>query len=113
MKRNQLSDIPKNGIFDESDDLSNPNRNSIPRTILLTVGVVIAVGFLITCISVFSTHDTQSVFYALIAIILQRCIQGTIEYNHGMKATAMNTYSWAVGATIFGLLMFPFPVPVQ
>lgn len=113
MKLNKLIDMPKKGIIDESADLSNPKRNSMARTIALIVGVVITIGFLITCISVFFTHDTQSVLFALIAIILQRCIQGSIEFSHGMKATALNTFLWAIGVTIFCLVMFPMPVPVH
>lgn len=113
MKLNKLIDMPKKGIFDESADLSNPKRNSMARTIVLTVGVVIAIGFLITCISVFFTHDTQSVLFALIAIIIQRCLQASIEFSHGMKATALNTFSWAIAVTIFCLAMFPMPVPVH
>lgn len=110
MKFNKLSSIPMNGVFDESDDLLNPNRNSMLRTVVLTIGAIIAIIFLITCFSVYVTGDTDSVLYALIAVILQRAIQGTIESYYGMKATAMNTYLWGFGAIAFGLLLFPFPV---
>lgn len=110
MKLNKLSSIPMNGVFNESDDLLNPNRNSMLRTVVLTIGAIIAIIFLITCFSVYVTDDTDSVLYALIAVILQRAVQGTIEYKYGMKATAMNTYLWGIGAIAFGLLLFPFPV---
>lgn len=106
MRFNKPSEFINNGFLDESDDFDNINRNSPLRSIVLLIGVIISIVFMITCISVFFTHDVKSVLYALLAMVLQKCIQGSIEYRYGMKATAFNSYLWAVFGLIFGFIFF-------